>query len=85
MSTSTGVLSPRSRSAARISRPLRPGQAEIEQDDVEGLGGDAEEGAFAGALDDHVVVLALEPFAESVGDFLFVFDDEHAHAGTLEF
>ena len=61
-------------------------QAEIEQDHVEGLGGDAEERALARALDDDVELLALEPFAEGVGHLLFVFDDEHAHAGhRLEF
>jgi hypothetical protein len=27
----------------------------------------------------HVVALALEPFAEGVGHFLFVFDDENSH------
>ncbi len=62
------------------------GQAEIEQNHVEGLGGDAEEGALPRPLHHHVEFLALEPFAEGVGNFLFVLDDEHAQAGHgLEF
>ena len=39
--------------------------------------------AFAGPLDDDVVPFALEPFAQGVGDLLFVLDDEYAH--SLEF
>ncbi len=38
---------------------------------------------LARPLDDDVVPLALEAFAQRVGDLLFVFDDEHAH--SLEF
>ena len=80
VSTSTGVFEPALAQRRAGSRGRRgPGSAEVEQDDVERLGVDAEERAFAGALDDDVVLLALEPFAQRVGHLLFVFDDEHAH------
>ena len=45
-----------------------------------GLGVDAKERVFAGPLHDDLVTLALEPFAQGVGDLLFVLDDEHTHA-----
>jgi hypothetical protein len=55
-------------------------QREIQQNGVELLGRDAEERAFARALDDHVVSLAEESLAQGVGDLQLVFDDENAHS-----
>jgi len=57
-------------------------QPEVEQDDVEALGVDPEEGRFAAALDHHVVVLLDEPFAQRIGHLLFVFDHEDPHDGN---
>ena len=51
-------------------------QHEIEQDDVERLGVQPEERAFAGVLDRDVVAFAVQPFPQGVGDLLFVLDDE---------
>ena len=38
---------------------------------------------LTGPLDDDVVPFSLEPFAQRIGNLLFVFDDEYAH--SLEF
>jgi len=62
----------RCRNALRISRPSR-------QHDVERLGVDAEECSFPGTFDDHVVPFVFEPFAQGIGDFLFVLNDEDPH------
>src|SRR5262249_20692229 len=55
----------------------------VEQNHVERLGGRAKERAFAGVLERDQVSLALEPLAERMRHFLFVFDDEDGrHLGA---
>ena len=55
---------------------VAPRKRQIEQNEIERLGGDAEVGALAGAFDDDLVVFALEPLSKRVGDLLFVFDHQ---------
>src|SRR5207247_7456796 len=48
--------------------PIALRQPEIQKDDVEGLGVEAEERAFTGMFDGDVVSLGFEAFAQSVSD-----------------
>jgi Domain of Unknown Function (DUF1080) len=52
---------------------------EIEDDAIEGLVIHEEEPFFARGGNVNVVVLGLQPLTEGSGDFLFIFDHEHAH------
>ena len=62
---------------------IAPGQTQIQEDEIERLGRHPEEGVLAGTFDDDVVAFAFEPFAQGVGHFQFVFDDEHSHGWWL--
>ena len=79
VSTSTGVFSPRARSALQDLQAVAPRQAQIEQDGVERLGIDPKERGFTGTFDDDLVLFRLEPLTQGVRDFLFVFDDQDSH------
>ena len=57
---------------------VAPRQHQVEQDDLEPVPREAEEGALAGGLDHHVVPLAFEALAQGPGDLLLVLDDEQA-------
>ncbi len=59
------------------------GEHDVEDDEVEGLGVELEEGFFAGGGERDGVGLGFEAFAEGAGDFGFVFDYEDAHGGWI--
>ena len=67
------------RSALQDLEAVATGQRQIQQHHVERLRVDAKERPFAGTLDDHVVPFIFEPFAQGVGHFLFVLDDQDSH------
>ena len=55
------------------------GQRQVQEHHVECLGVDAKERPLAGALDHHVVPFILEAFAQGIGHFLFVLNDQDSH------
>ena len=75
----TGVASPRAAQLAQHLEPVAPGQAEVEQHEIEArraqrLGGAA---SVAHAVD-RIAVLP-ERRAQALGDHPIIFHDEHAH------
>ena len=81
MSAITGVRSPRSRRAFKISSPSRPGERQVEQNRVERVGRHLKKGVRTGPRHHDVVALAQQPVAQGVGNFLFILDNQETHDG----
>src|SRR5205823_14145900 len=60
-------------------KAVAAGKHDIQEDDVELLGGDAEECVLAGMRDNGFVPFVLETFFQRVGDFDFIFDNKNTH------
>jgi hypothetical protein len=78
-------MEPAGAQARENLQPAAPGQAKIQQNRVERLGGGPEIPILPGPGHDNVVGLSSEARFHRPGHLRVVFDDEHTHAADLQF